>query len=202
MSGKTGSVTAGGITIIDSKGNVTATNFFGNLSGNVIGDVTGTVSSLSNFTTLDVSFGNVTATNLFGNLNGDIIADGNILISNKNTGNISLLGNNIDIMGSHDFSITHSGNITLSPIFGDLILNPIQGDVDINPQFGDINLNPIFFGNININRSPKISSITGNTNGSSINITGNMPDPNTSHYWYPLMYNPVLKELRFGPPPY
>jgi hypothetical protein len=68
--------------------NVTAANFIGDLSGNV----SGTVSSLSNFTKSNVDFEEVTASNFIGNIIGynnlNIESTGSIDINSANTMNI------------------------------------------------------------------------------------------------------------------
>jgi hypothetical protein len=53
-----------------------------------------------------------------------------------------------------------------------------------------------------MNKAPKITHISGNLNGATKRITGNMVDTNTYYSWYPLMYNPRTGEIKFGPPPY
>ena len=163
--------------------NVTAPSFFGNLQGNITGSqnvyVTAhqfimdssntylknllTIQNIGEITTdnnklIIDSKGNVTASTFFGNLNGDILADGDISISNNNTGNIIMNGNNIFISG--------------------------------------------LFGNISMNKAPKITTIHGNLSGANVPIKGNMYDSNTSSNWYPLMYNPDTGEIKIGPPPY
>ena len=175
-----------------SFGNVTATNFIGDLSGNVRGDVTGTVSSLSNHNTYDLREGSnlyFTVDRVRSNVSG-----GTGVTYHQSSGTFSI-GQSVGTTDDVSF-----GNVTASLFNGNLHGDyaTLTDNVRAPLFIGNIRTNSILpiNGNITLTANIHFDSIQANTT-SNISITGNM-----GVGWYPLMYNPNTKQLAYGPPPY
>ena len=166
--------------------NVTAANFIGDLSGNV----SGTVSSLSNFTKKNVDFGNVTASNFIGNVSGTVSSLSNFTKNNVDFGEVTATNFIGNIIGYNNLNIESTGSIDISSAY---LLNISSDDKLIieSTQSIDISSTTVNLTNLDIQ---------GNTNTSKSSMTARIDDGPDS--WYVVMYNQRTKQLKFGTPPY